>query len=199
MVTRNQSPARAVQTWMWPHANRHRRRLDVRCVADVPGNRPVMAAQPDFGCPGIASPADHSRLVDIARCTWHRASSDLHPITDRCDSCAFVRHTHAGIFGLVMRKKSDLSGDATVARDQTLLTSGAGGELMAMSTDRGSRNRLDPIGARIPALIGQLISGNAICAKLLAKYDINAGLCGRGVVALVEQLRAEGLPPAGRV
>jgi hypothetical protein len=90
-------------------------------------------------------------------------------------------------------KKSDLSGDAIVVRNEGLLSAEVDGELMAMSVERGMCYGLNAVGTRIWALIAEPRSVSDLCAQLRQEFDVEEQECRRDVVDLLEELRAEGL------
>jgi hypothetical protein len=90
-------------------------------------------------------------------------------------------------------KRSDLSGDTIVMRNEGLLSAEVDGELMAMSVERGMCYGLNAVGTRIWALIAEPRSISDLCAQLRQEFDVEEAECLRDVVDLVEELRAEGL------
>jgi hypothetical protein len=90
-----------------------------------------------------------------------------------------------------------------IVRDPATLSAEIDGEVVALDVDKGVCYGLDPIGARIWAMIERPIAVEAVCAALITEYRIDAGTCERDVLDLFADLRAEGLievrpaPPPG--
>ena len=92
-----------------------------------------------------------------------------------------------------MKKHEKLAGDAVVVRNGGLLTTEVDGELMAMTVDRGICYALDGVGTRIWALIAEPRSVDDICEALVGEFDVEAAVCRKDVVELLQGLRSEGL------
>ena len=92
-----------------------------------------------------------------------------------------------------MNKVNGLAGDAIVTRSDELLTAEVDGELMAMSIERGTCYGLNAVGTRLWALLAEPRTVDELCAMLVGEYEVDAGQCRNEVIALLEELRAEGL------
>lgn len=67
------------------------------------------------------------------------------------------------------------------------------GEVVIMHMERGLYYGLDAVGARVWELIQEPRTLAAIRDALMAEYDVDAERCEQDLIALVEQLAAEGL------
>jgi hypothetical protein len=67
------------------------------------------------------------------------------------------------------------------------------GEVVALDAARGVCFGLDAVGARIWTLIEAPITPETLCARLTTEYDVDAATCRDEVLALLADLRAEGL------
>ena len=90
-------------------------------------------------------------------------------------------------------QKNDLAGDTIVARNKRLLTAELDGELVAMSVEQGACYSLDAVGTRIWALIAEPRSIDDLCAQLVREYEVEPAECRSDVMALIRELRDEGL------
>lgn len=66
-------------------------------------------------------------------------------------------------------------------------------EVVILSIERGSYYGLDDIGSEIWQLLEAPIAVSAVCDALAEKYDASRAVIERDVLALLEQLAAEGL------
>jgi hypothetical protein len=101
-----------------------------------------------------------------------------------------------GPFFKMMKTSSarELNGsDVLVRQDDGLLTAEVNGELIGMSVEQGSCYGFNGVGTRIWALLAEPRSLDDLCAQLLTEFDVDADRCRTEVVALLEELRAEGL------
>ena len=92
-----------------------------------------------------------------------------------------------------MKKQDDLPGDAIMVRNDGLLTTEVDGELVAMSIEQGACFGLNGVGTRIWELLAEPRSIDDLCAQLCGEFDVDPAVCRSDVVALLNQLRAEGL------
>ena len=89
---------------------------------------------------------------------------------------------------------SELIGSHILVRaDEDLLTAEVNGELIGMSVERGTCYGLNGVGTRIWALLAEPRSLDDLCEQLLSEFEVDADQCRAEVVALLEELRAEGL------
>jgi hypothetical protein len=80
-----------------------------------------------------------------------------------------------------------------IARSAEPVEAEIDGEVVMMSLRRGKYYGLDAIGTRIWQLLGTPSTVAAICDVLQQEFDVDTETCSRDVVALLEQLAAEGL------
>jgi hypothetical protein len=66
-------------------------------------------------------------------------------------------------------------------------------EIVALSIERGICYGMNRVGSRIWSLLAKPIRISDLCATLIAAYRVNADICERQVVDLLEELLAEGL------
>lgn len=80
-----------------------------------------------------------------------------------------------------------------VREDEGLLTAEVNGELIGMSVEQGTCYGFNGVGTRIWELLAEPRSIDDLCAQLLSEFEVDADRCKEEVVALLEELRAEGL------
>lgn len=78
-----------------------------------------------------------------------------------------------------------------VARDEVSCTLGAEAAILSLKT--GVYYGVDEVGARIWSLLQKPSSVEAIREAILDEYDVEPERCERDLLALLEQLHAEGL------
>ena len=83
--------------------------------------------------------------------------------------------------------------DILVRNDSELLTTVVDGELIGMSVEQGACYGLNGVGTRIWDLLVEPRSIASLCEQLTSEYDVDAAKCLDEVLALVEELQAEGL------
>lgn len=66
-------------------------------------------------------------------------------------------------------------------------------EIVALSIERGTCYGMNRVGSRIWSLLAKPIRISDLCATLVASYRVDADVCERQVLDLLEELRAEGL------
>ncbi len=66
-------------------------------------------------------------------------------------------------------------------------------EIVALSIDTGFCYGLNPVGARVWRMLGDPIRVADICSKLTSEYQVDPETCQSEVIALLEDLRAEGM------
>jgi hypothetical protein len=86
-----------------------------------------------------------------------------------------------------------LADETLVRRSATLLEAEVDGELVALEVDTGTCYGFNEPAARIWALIEEPKTLGAIQEALLDQFDIDAATCEADVLALVDQLEADGL------
>jgi hypothetical protein len=87
--------------------------------------------------------------------------------------------------------------DVVVRNDAELLTTVVDGELIGMSVEQGACYGLNGVGTRIWELLAEPRSIASLCEQLTGEYEVDAHQCLGEVLALVEELRAEGLVKVG--
>jgi hypothetical protein len=80
-----------------------------------------------------------------------------------------------------------------VLRSDGIIEAEIQNEIVALSIEKGTCYGLNLVGSRIWRLLADPIRINDICARLLAEYKVEPGVCERQVLDLLEELRAEGL------
>jgi hypothetical protein len=80
-----------------------------------------------------------------------------------------------------------------VARAGSTLSAEIDGEVVALDIARGVCYGLDAVGSRVWAIIEQPTPVESVCRTLMAEYDVDAATCEADVLALLEDLSAEGL------
>ena len=92
-----------------------------------------------------------------------------------------------------MERSPRLTGTDLIRRSDALLTAEVDGELMAMSVEKGVCYGLDSIGTRIWSLICEPRSIDEVCDVLLSEFEVDRVTCRHQVIALLDELRGEGL------
>ena len=77
-----------------------------------------------------------------------------------------------------------------VRRNTAALSAEIDGEAVALDVARGACYGMDPVAARIWALIEAPATIASVCDDLLALYAVDEDTCRRDVLDLLEQLRA---------
>lgn len=80
-----------------------------------------------------------------------------------------------------------------VARDPACLSGEIGGEVVALDVAKGACYGLDPVASRVWSLMAAPIGVDALCASLVADYEVDIDTCRADVLELLESLAAEGL------
>jgi hypothetical protein len=80
-----------------------------------------------------------------------------------------------------------------VARNRETLSAEIDGEVVALDIARGACYGLDPVGARIWAMIETPTAIIRVCEDLMAIYEVDPETCRVDVLDLLSSLRAEGL------
>ena len=86
-----------------------------------------------------------------------------------------------------------LSTASMVKRSDDFIDAEIDDEIVALSIAKGACYGLNRVGSRIWKLLGMPIRIGDLCAALLSEYDVDAAVCERQVLDLLENLRAEGL------
>jgi hypothetical protein len=86
-----------------------------------------------------------------------------------------------------------LSLKTVVARCNGLLEAEVDNEVVALSIDRGTCYGMNPVASRIWSLLSSPARICDVCATLLTEYDVGPQVCEQEVLALIEELYAEGL------
>jgi hypothetical protein len=82
---------------------------------------------------------------------------------------------------------------AQLIRCEDLLEADVNGEVVALHIEKGQCYGMNGVASRIWALLAEPTSPERICAKLADEYEVDPETCRADVMALLEQLRAEGL------
>jgi hypothetical protein len=80
-----------------------------------------------------------------------------------------------------------------IERTEGLVEAEIDNEIVALNIDRGTYYGLNDVGSRIWHLLSKPIRVSDLCAALMAEYRVEANVCERQVLDLLEELRAEGL------
>ncbi|RYY47868.1 MAG: PqqD family protein [Sphingomonadales bacterium] len=83
--------------------------------------------------------------------------------------------------------------DMFVRNDDALVSAEVDGELVGLSVEKGVCYGLNAVGTRIWALLETPRSLDDLCAQLTDIFDVEPERCEREVVALLGELRSEGL------
>lgn len=86
-----------------------------------------------------------------------------------------------------------LSGQTIVVAGKNQLFCDLGGEAAILNTRTGMYYGLDAVGARVWSLIQRPQTVQNVTETLLNEYDVEPGRCERDLLALLNQLFAEGL------
>jgi hypothetical protein len=92
-----------------------------------------------------------------------------------------------------MSAVAPLSPESSIRQCPGFLQAEVDGEIVAMSAEKGTCYGLDAIGTRIWGLIGEFTPIAEICATLMREYRVTPDICEREVLALLEELRSEGM------
>ena len=86
-----------------------------------------------------------------------------------------------------------LSLATVVARTDGFIEAEVDQDIVALNVERGSCYGLNRVGSRIWKLLSRPTRIDDLCTILLAEYEVLPDVCGREVLALLEELRAEGM------
>ena len=86
-----------------------------------------------------------------------------------------------------------LAGQTIVVAGKDQLFCDLGGEAAILNAKTGMYYGLDPVGARVWSLIQQPRTVQNVHEALLSEYDVEPDRCERDLLALLNQLLAEGL------
>jgi hypothetical protein len=81
-----------------------------------------------------------------------------------------------------------LNPTSRIHRSAGLLSADAGDELVMMSVEAGAYYSLDQIGRRIWDLIAEPATVGALCARLVAEYEVTPEDCQAQVLSFLDQL-----------
>ncbi len=82
---------------------------------------------------------------------------------------------------------------ATVVVSPHQVSTSLGNEAVILGAEAGQYFGLNEVGARIWELVQKPIQVSAICSALCAEYEVAPDECERDVLALLSQLRSQGL------
>jgi len=92
-----------------------------------------------------------------------------------------------------IKKQAKITLTKTVQRNQEMLTSNIGEEIVMMSIDNSAYYGLDPIGSNIWEMLAEPIRVSDLCAQLMQRYEVNEQDCQRDVLNFLNQMRNEDL------
>jgi hypothetical protein len=95
----------------------------------------------------------------------------------------------------------DMSDDerARIIRCDDLLEADVNGEIVALHIEKGQCYGMNGVASRVWALLAEPTTPEQICAKLSGEYEVELETCRADVMALLDDLRKEGLiKPAGQ-
>ena len=92
-----------------------------------------------------------------------------------------------------MNTQSTIGMDTLIRRSEELVASDLEGETVMMSVQSGMYYGLDSIGSHVWQLIEQPRSVSELCDILLAEYAVEREQCERDVIALLNEMRGEGI------
>ena len=82
---------------------------------------------------------------------------------------------------------------ARIIRCDDLLEADVNGEIVALHIEKGQCYGMNNVASRVWELLAEPTSSEQICARLAEEYDVEPGTCRADVMALLDDLRAEGL------
>lgn len=88
---------------------------------------------------------------------------------------------------------ADLTPDTLLRRAEPIMHTDLGEKTVMMDLEKGNYYGLNPVGARIWALLEQPTSIQNVCARLQAEYDVEPDECERTVTAFVQDLLERGV------
>lgn len=83
--------------------------------------------------------------------------------------------------------------DVIVRQDGDLVTTSIDGELVGMSVEQGACYGFDAVATRLWELIETPLTLDALCAQLVAEFEVEDDACRSDVLAFLTELRDEGL------
>jgi antitoxin component of MazEF toxin-antitoxin module len=86
-----------------------------------------------------------------------------------------------------------IAGNSVVVAIPDQVSCDLGGEEVILSLKNGIYYGLDPVGTRIWALLQQPRTVTEVLDALLERYDVEPARCERDLLALLEEMAAEGL------
>jgi len=93
--------------------------------------------------------------------------------------------------------KGSLTASDIVVRSATILGADVGSDFVALDAERGVCYSLNRVGSRIWQLIGEPTKIEALCAQLVAEFNVDATTCEQQTLDLLNELKAEGLLSVG--
>ena len=92
-----------------------------------------------------------------------------------------------------MNMQRAIGADTLIRRGEELVASDLEGETVMMSVRSGMYYGLDSIGSRVWQLVEQPRSVYELCDVLVEEYDVERAQCERDVIALLNEMRDEGI------
>ncbi len=92
-----------------------------------------------------------------------------------------------------MHHSRALTSNNLVKRSDGVIDAEIDNEIVVLSIAQGTCYGLNRVGSRIWNLLAKPSRIGDLCTTLLSEYEIDASVCERQVLELLEELRAEGL------
>ncbi len=83
--------------------------------------------------------------------------------------------------------------DLIARQDGDLVTTRIDGELVGMSVEQGACYGFDAVATRLWVLLENPLTLDALCAQLVAEFEVEDDACHSDVLAFLTELRGEGL------
>lgn len=83
--------------------------------------------------------------------------------------------------------------DTTIVRNTDLMAVPMDGDLVMMSISQGTYYGINPVGARIWALLEQPASVAVLCDTIVREFEVTAEQCQQDVLQFVEQMLKAGV------
>jgi hypothetical protein len=100
---------------------------------------------------------------------------------------------HIGLHGWINSMDLSLSASSIVVMGAEQVSCPLGEESAILNLKNSVYYGLDPVGARVWALLQQPRSVHELRDALLAEYEVEASRCEQDLLALLEKMRSEGL------
>lgn len=87
----------------------------------------------------------------------------------------------------------EITGATTIARNETIMSTDLGGELVMMDLESGEYFNMKDVALRIWELIEEPKTVETIATLLQAEYDVDADTCAAETMAFIVQLQDAGV------